>query len=174
MDLFGDNLLGEKVCLRKALMQPNKVSLLVVSSSELTGDQAIAVQSLWTNEFRGHEYKNHEGRLRAEAIHMAIYDSGIARMVSDQIKDNLRDKIPEGLHGSTYIYMDTNQQSPVIRARRFMDVGNRFLSHAMLVDERGLVRWRSGMATVPTPEFMENLYSVTRDLMLETQYDEGD
>jgi hypothetical protein len=175
MDLYGVNVnIPETIGLRQRLQQQNKVSLVFITSTDASHEYASICAQLWSKEFSKHGESNQDGAIIVQPTLIQISEGFLSGLFIKSINQNISKSLPTSLRPNAFSYHIKSTDGPVARARRFLDCRNRYVANLFLVDERGLIRWKSRIGTVPTKEFMQILYNVTNDLILETKFDEAD
>lgn len=175
MDLIGVSLASpDDGNLRRRVQQKNKVSLVILSSTDATFEYGTIAADLWLRQFAQHGESNQDGAIVVQPTLISISEGFLSGLFINSINRNITKKIDASLVPHAFSYHIKSLDGPVARARRFLDCRNRYVTNFFLVDERGLIRWKARTATVPTKDFMQTLFDVTNDLILETKFDEAD
>ena len=177
MDLVGDSILpkaNRKVNLREAMIQQNKITLVLMVSTAGPFDYAATCGELWAQEFAKHGKFNQDGAIIVEPILINISEGFFHGLFRSVVMKGLADSLGPHVPASALSLHIGNDDDAVSRARRFLDARDRFVVNLFLVDERGLIRWKGQLGAHPTKEFMDVLNGVTNDLILETKFDEAD
>eukprot|EP00617_Octactis_speculum_P008900 CAMPEP_0185776292 /NCGR_PEP_ID=MMETSP1174-20130828/85122_1 /TAXON_ID=35687 /ORGANISM="Dictyocha speculum, Strain CCMP1381" /LENGTH=137 /DNA_ID=CAMNT_0028464179 /DNA_START=313 /DNA_END=726 /DNA_ORIENTATION=+ len=126
-------------------MMHQKVTLVALSFKQFGFEQL----SSWVDPFAEHAKKmdNSENVTSHQVAFLSVIDQGfISNLLRGSVLNGLKRSLPDEFHATSLLHLgDTD------KICQELELSNRIIGHALLVDQKGRIRWR-GCATAEEGE----------------------